>query len=184
MKHEELETPCKALLYCDLFLGTLDDLVEEEGEIPYKEYATKLSEAGKRAREYKYLFDTLSSLCSALEFKYDMGVRLRKAYKSGYKAIIGQICAELDITILRIDEFYKNFRGLWYRENKTFGFEVQDARFGGLKQRLASCKERLEDYISGKIDRIEELEKEILPYRDKPTLYFNIYRQLISVSEI
>ena len=49
---------------------------------------------------------------------------------------------------------------------------------------VISCKERLEDYISGKIDRIEELEKEILPYRDKPTLYFNIYRRLISVSEI
>ena len=184
VKHEELETPCKALLYCDLFLGILDDLVEEEGEIPYKEYATKLSEAGKRAREYKYLFDTLSSLCSALEFKYDMGVRLRKAYKSGDKSIIGRICAELDITILRIDEFYKNFRALWTRENKPFGFEVHDARFGGLKQRLTSCKERLEDYISGKIDCIEELEKEILPYRETPTLYFNIYRRLISVSEI
>ena len=83
-----------------------------------------------------------------------------------------------------MDEFYKNFRALWMRENKPFGFEVHDARFGGLKQRLTSCKERLEDYISGKIDRIEELEKEILPYRDKPTLYFNIYRRLISVSEI
>ena len=113
-----------------------------------------------------------------------MGVRLRKAYKSGDKSIIGRICAELDITILRIDEFYKNFRALWMRENKPFGFEVQDARFGGLKQRLTSCKERLEDYISGKIDRIEELEKEILPYRETPTLYFNIYRRLISVSEI
>lgn len=184
VKHEELETPCKALLYCDPFLGILDDLVEEEGEIPYAEYALKLSEAGERAGEYKYLFDTLSSLCGALEFKYNLGVRVRKAYKSGNKSIIKQICGELDITISRGGEFYKNFRALWYRENKTFGFEVQDARLGGLKMRLASCKERLEDYINGKIDRIEELEKDILPYREKSTLYFNIYRQLISVSEI
>ena len=184
VKHEELETPCKALLFCDPFLGILDDLVEEEREIPYKDYALKLSEAGKRAGEYKYLFDELSALCSVLEFKYDLGVRVRKAYKSGNKSIIKQICGELDITIARVDEFYKTFRALWYRENKPFGFEVQEARIGGLKQRLASCKERLEDYINEKIDRIEELEKDILPYREKATLYFNIYRQLISVSEI
>ncbi len=184
VKHEELETPCKALLYCDPFLGILDDLVEEEGEIPYKEYATKLSEAGKRAREYKYLFDTLSSLCNTLVYKYDMGVRLRKAYKLGDKSIIGQICGELDITISRIGEFYKNFRALWMRENKPFGFEVQDARLGGLIMRLNSCKERLKEYADGKIDKIDELEEKKLPYREKPTLYFNIYRRLISVSDI
>lgn len=184
VKHEELETPCKALLYCDPFLGILDDLVEKEGEIPYAAYALKLAKAGERTGKYRYLFDALSSLCNALVFKYDMGVRLRKAYKSGNKSIIGQICGELDITIARVGEFYKNFRALWNHENKPFGFEVQEARLGGLKMRLTSCKERLEDYINGKIDRIEELEKEILPYREKPTLYFNIYRQLISVSEI
>ncbi len=184
VKHEELETPCKALLYCDPFLGILDDLVEEEGEIPYAEYALKLAKAGERAGGYKYIFDALSSLCGVLEYKYDLGVRVRKAYKSGNKSIIGQICNEIDITIGRLDLFYKNFRELWLCENKPFGFEVQEARIGGLKLRLASCKEWLEDYINGKIDRIDELDKEILPYREKSTLYFNIYRRLISVSEI
>ena len=45
------------------FLGILDDLVEKKGKIPYKDYALNLPEAGKRAGEYKYIFDALSSLC-------------------------------------------------------------------------------------------------------------------------
>ena len=184
LPHEELETPCKALLYCDPFLGILDDLVEEEGEIPYKEYATKLSEAGKRAREYKYLFDTLSSLCSALEFKCDLGVRIRKAYKSADKSIIAHICLDIDEIKRRVSAFYDKFKSLWFCENKPFGFEIHDARLGGLIMRLNSCKERLKEYADGKIDKIDELEEKILPYREKPTLYFNIYRRLISVSEI
>ena len=66
----------------------------------------------------------------------------------------------------------------------VFSVKNKDLSAVVVRSFVISCKERLEDYISGKIDRIEELEKEILPYRDKPTLYFNIYRQLISVSEI
>ena len=184
LPHEELETPCKALLYCDPFLGILDDIVMEEGEIPYGEYALKLSVAEKNVGKYGYIFEAMAALCSVLELKYDLGVRIRKAYKSADKSIIAQICLDIDEIKRRVSVFYDKFKSLWFCENKPFGFEIHDARLGGLKQRLASCKERLEDYISGKIDRVEELEKEILPYRDKPTLYFNIYRQLISVSEI
>ena len=184
VKHEELETPCKALLYCDPFLGILDDLVEEEGKIDYDGYALKLSEAGQRAGEYRYIFDTLSSLCSVLQLKYDLGVKIRKAYKAGDKAAIHSICGDITEVLTRLKVFYGNFKKLWFIENKTFGFEIQDARLGGLIMRLNSCKERLESYVRGEIEVIDELEKPILPYRENSTLYFNIYRQLISVSEM
>ena len=49
---------------------------------------------------------------------------------------------------------------------------------------FAINNEEIQNEIDSNNKVIEELEKEILPYRDKPTLYFNIYRQLISVSEI
>ena len=49
------------------------------------------------------------------------------------------------------------------KERKTFGFEVQDIRIGGLLQRIKRCKRTLENYLDGKIDKIEELEQEILP---------------------
>ena len=66
-----------------------------------------------------------------------------------------------------IPAFHKAYEKQWFAENKTNGFDVQDLRLGGLLQRTKSCRKRLLDYVSGKIDRIEELECEILPYGKK-----------------
>ena len=53
-----------------------------------------------------------------------------------------------------------------YTINKTYGFEVQDARLGGLKRRLENCRERLLAYANGEIEQIEELEETLLPMKD------------------
>lgn len=68
------------------------------------------------------------------------------------------------------------------RENKSFGWEIQDARLGGVMLRIRSCKERLEEYISGKIPAVEELDEDILPYVNG--LELNNYRLLVSPSDI
>ena len=47
-------------------------------------------------------------------------------------------------------------------EKKPFGFEVQDIRLGGVIQRLKHCKKTIEKYLAGEIDKIDELEQEIL----------------------
>lgn len=47
------------------------------------------------------------------------------------------------------------------------GFDVQDRRLGGLIHRTRACRRRLSAYANGEIDRIEELECELLPYRKK-----------------
>ena len=49
------------------------------------------------------------------------------------------------------------------RLNKTYGFEIQDARLGGLMQRVKSCRERLLAFCDGEIDGIEELSEAVLP---------------------
>ena len=45
-------------------------------------------------------------------------------------------------------------------ENKAFGLEVQEQRFGGMMYRMETCENRLRDYLDGKIARIEELDAE------------------------
>ena len=55
------------------------------------------------------------------------------------------------------------FRKQWYHENKTFGFSAQEIRIGGMKERLRSAALRVEDYLAGGCDRIEELETAPLP---------------------
>ena len=55
-------------------------------------------------------------------------------------------------------------RTLWFKENKGYGWEIQDMRFGGLRRRIESCQRRLLEYVEGKIERIPELEEKILDF--------------------
>ncbi len=55
------------------------------------------------------------------------------------------------------------FRAQWYKENKPHGFNVQDIRLGGLIMRMTDCRDRLNDFLSGAVGCIPELEEERLP---------------------
>ena len=80
--------------------------------------------------------------------------------------------------------FYAAYRALWYKENKAFGFEVQDIRLGGLMQRLKNCRERLTAYVKGKISAIDELEQEILPHEALNYFQYNNYAQTVSFNKL
>ncbi len=86
----------------------------------------------------------------------------------------------------RLDKFFQSFSSQWNKVNKPFGFEVQCARLGGVKQRLHYCRARLQDYAQGRIACIEELEEKVLPLDpDHPdNLLINNYRRLVSPCEI
>ena len=64
----------------------------------------------------------------------------------------------------RLREFYSVYKKQWFKDNKPYGFDIQDIRIGGLEKRISSCRQRLIDYTKNKISIIEELEEEILPY--------------------
>lgn len=159
----EHDSPSKAMLFADMFCGIFDSRVRE-GVAPayYAELSKKLAE-GENNPEWGYLFKSIRALCRVLEIKFDLGVKTRKAYKAGDKSALEKI-ASCDYAELleRLNEFYDAFREFWMTEKKPFGFEVQDIRIGGLKQRVAHCKLRLENYLLGKEKSIPELEEEIL----------------------
>ena len=158
------ESPCKYMLYSDVFSGFLDYTVSAgTGEI-YKKYAAELLEVAKKTRKYGYIFKSLSALCHALEIKYELGVKTRAAYKSGDKVELARLAKEeYRELIKRIKVYHGTMEHQWMAENKGYGFEIHSARLGGLCQRLESCAQRLLAYVSGKKDKIEELEEEILP---------------------
>lgn len=105
----------------------------------------------------------LSKLSGVLEIKCDLGVRLMKAYSSGDKELMARI-SDKDIAALHnlISVLHQALRKQWMSENKVFGFDVQDMRFGGLLARLEAAQVRIHDYLDGKINSIEELEQEML----------------------
>jgi len=94
-----------------------------------------------------------------------MSKQLVTAYKAGDRSTVARIAGE-EIPQLaeRIRIYHKAFRRQWMQENKTFGFDVMDIRIGGLQAQLETSKEILEDWVSGKRTRVEELEAPRLPY--------------------
>ena len=176
------QCPCKSLLYNDPFMGFLDNAVTSVDSIPYTSYAKRLKDATKRAGEYAYLFECMEKLCSVLEIKAELGVRTRKAYKNNDLKAVSALIQEYALLEKRLASFHEAFYTLWHKECKPQGWEVQDARVGGLIQRIKTCRQRLSLYKKGKISKIAELEEEILPYKPQDYFQFNHYAQIVTMS--
>ena len=183
-RHERffIENPSKSLLYNDCFLGSLDKDYENEGKILFKEYAEKIREVAGEFGEFSYIFTTLSSLCELVAVKADLGLLTRKGYQAGDKEKLAELIGSYKTSEKLLEVFYRQFKDLWFRENKPPGWEVQDARLGGLMCRIRSCRERLSDYVDGKISEIPELEETILPFGED--LFRDNYSRIITTSKL
>ena len=160
---EHVECMSKVALYNDPFIGTFDPVIDESKAEKFKEITRKIHSAKLRAGKYAYLFDTLEKLSSVLEIKYALGVKTRRLYKAGDKKALEKLVKEDYLPLIkRLEKFYAAFAYQWEKENKPFGFEIQDIRLGGLIQRVKHCAKSLTDYSSGKLDKIAELEEELL----------------------
>ena len=180
----ENSTTGKYMLYSDYFNGHYDYTVREGGNEFYLELAKKLKAVKAKTRKFGYLFDASQKLCDILSHKYELGVKTRKAYQSGDKDELLRL-ANTEYAALEklIPIFLESFERQWTSENKHIGFEVQEIRIGGLIARTKSCRKRILDYVSGKINSIPELECEILPIGKKaPGIsgYFNTYSRIVT----
>ena len=158
----------KNRLYDDPFLGIVSTNANEKiNPAIYADYAKKLRSRAIENPDFAFLFETAAALCECLEIKIDLPERTRAAYAPGDKEAIRSL-AEGDYTefLARLERFYAAFRKQWYTVNKTYGFEIQDIRLGGLMQRIKSCRERLLEYAGGEITEIAELAEEVFPYPD------------------
>ena len=103
-----------------------------------------------------------------MALKYELGLRTRLAYEAGDKQALRSLAENEYVQVMeRIEVFAAAFERQWMLDNKPHGFDVQDLRIGGLLRRTASCRRRLLDYVNGTIDRIEELDEALLPFREK-----------------
>lgn len=154
----------KNRLYDDCFLEILTLNAEGANGVLYHGYAERLHRYAAESRRFGYLFDTMASLCDTLEIKFDLADKTQALYAAGDRDGLRHLAeGEYAELLPRLDAFYKAFRRQWYTVNKTYGFEVQDARLGGLMQRIKSCRERLLAFCNGEIDKIEELSEPVLP---------------------
>ena len=128
--------------------------------------------------------ENLSLLCSVLEIKAELGIKTRQAYQSKDENTLAKLVEDYGECARRLEVFTKDYKKRWLLDNKPFGWEIQQARLGGLYARLLDCKERLNAYLQGDKDAVIELDEKILPYVDEWGLNFNSYRALVTPSEL
>lgn len=154
--------PCKYLLFNDPFIGIFDFTVGADFTKRFQAASDTLAKS-INGRKYDYLFEVEKKLLDALVYKADLGVQLRKAYQNGDKETL---CNMLDTTFPAVKKsmqaFFDAFSNLWLLENKGFGLEVQEQRFGGALYRVNSCEARVRKYVNGGIACIDELEEKSL----------------------
>lgn len=165
---KRVQNPSKYMLYSDYFNDFLDYTVKEGAGKNYEKFAKALHATAKKSRKYGYVFDTAAKLCDVLAIKYELGLRTRRAYECGDKAELERLAKNEYVKVLKlIDVYGKAFEKQWFADNKPHGFDVQDHRIGALLRRTDACRRRILAYTGGKIDRIEELDEELLPFKRK-----------------
>lgn len=177
--------PCKYLFYADPLIALFDDFVKEGFEKKYDQYATKLFALAEKNERYGYIFNTLATLCKVLSVKAELSIKLKKAYDEKDKEWLAALVDRIQRATEFTKDFYKAYKKQWYIENKSIGFEVSDIRIGGVMQRLMHVQEMIQDYIDGKIDRVEELEEErrslqIGKSQNEVSVIYNDYRTTVT----
>lgn len=175
----------KEMLYSDYFCGRFNEFVSVTGKErdAYAEYAEKFKIASKRSVNFSYLFDFYYRLADLLAVKYDLGKLSRKYYQEANTAELKDLIARYGKTSKRLYKFIESFRNVWFKENKPYGFEIHEIRLGGVAQRTESCKNRLADYLKGRLNVIDELE-EIIPDEQPIMPGCNSYWFIATVSRL
>jgi hypothetical protein len=181
--------PSKFLLWQDALLGLFDYQVQ--GHDLASHYA-QLEEKLRRHKEnfpaWAMLFDVPEKLCAVLKMKSDLGLRIKSAYDGADRAMLAQIAtAEIPEIIRQVRALRQAHRAQWFAINKPFGWEVLDIRYGGVLARLESTAERLDDFVNGTVEHIDELEEERLPFdgiaRPQPNVsvgFCNQYMRIVT----
>ncbi len=187
--HEFDNNPCKYLFYNDIFLGMLDSTLKGTEREEYLAHAKKIY-SYINGGKFDKLYKTSGDLCLFLSIKSTIGLKLREAYKKKDKKLLKILIKDITTMQDNLNDFYTSFVDLWTSENKAFGIEVHQARMGGVNARIEYCKQVLLKYVKGKIDKIEELEAEILDYEtgskdfNKKTVMLNAHIDNFSTNHI
>jgi hypothetical protein len=131
----------------------------------FKKVATALKKELKKKGNGRLTLPFM--LTDILSEKGDLPSILKAAYKKGDIKKLREISATTVPSLIRkIKKMNVHHRELWLKNYKPFGWEVLERRYGGLVSTFENLKYRLDSYLSGKIDRIEELEEKRLKIHD------------------
>lgn len=153
----------KQILYGDITQGLMDKHLEHFDLNRW--YGEKLERLKKiSGKELPLVYEYYKVLAALLKDKWDLGIRMRGAYKANDLQALSDCAAVCGGLVQQYRLLRDKAFDLWMWENKPQGFELFDLRLSGMAGRCESTQKRLQAYLDGSIDRLEELEEEILYY--------------------
>lgn len=164
--------PSKFLLWQDALVGLFDKHIEGLG-LPnhYAQLEEKLLQHKQNHPAWASLFDVPQKLCAVLQQKSDLGLRIYAAYQnSDYQTLEDIATCEIPELTGRVRALRLAHRKQWMSIYKPFGWEVLDIRYGGILARLETAADRINDFVQGRVESLEELEAERLAFdgRQRP----------------
>ncbi|MEG0012734.1 MAG: beta-N-acetylhexosaminidase [Cellulosilyticaceae bacterium] len=149
----------KAFLYQDILLGAFDKHAEGlELKPHYLACAKMYDKLAEKGKAYGYIFEMYRELSLVLANKYDLGIRLRTAYLVGDKEELQNLLTTTFKEVSRdLEKYHQSVRKFWFKECKGQGLEILDIRISGVKGRMETAAIRVQAYIDGEIEEIEEL---------------------------
>lgn len=172
----------KHILYQDVLQGLFDkqyESVDLKGH--YKNCLDRIEKAETPA-DLKELFDYQRQLIKVLYLKCDIGKRLFINYQNRDIDALRKNREEVKVLADEFAVLHNNLATLWLKNNKPFGLDRLDLRFGGTLARIRRAEMRLNSYLSGEIEHIEELEEERLPLGEPQFIPLTSYNGYDSVS--
>ncbi|MBP3580037.1 MAG: beta-N-acetylhexosaminidase [Clostridia bacterium] len=173
----------RVCMWQDVLLGLCDkNLMTGKFHDHYAELEKEMSELAEKYEEHKIMFEFYSKVARVLKTKAEIGIILEAAYRNNDKQALQNL---KDVTLPELYEDLSQLRRAhrkhFFDEYKPIGWEILDIRYGGAIMRVDTAIMRLEDYLSGKIDKICELEEERLDF-GRPL--YTAYSLLCSASRI
>ncbi|MEG2499850.1 MAG: beta-N-acetylhexosaminidase [Oscillospiraceae bacterium] len=162
-KKSDLPNGAKFLLYQDPMLGLYDVDIEGMGFAKqYKTLEKEFAQLAQTAQEYAALYNFYACLAGLLKDKAELGIGIYRAYQRDDKKELARFGKMALRAAKACKPLKKAWSVLWLSTNKAFGFEIIDVRLCGVAGRLNSTAQRIDDYCSGRIDKLEEMEEERL----------------------
>lgn len=180
-------SPSKVCMWQDILLGLCDyDLQGMNFSKHYSNLADKMKRYSEECSEFRTIFKFYAQLAKVLETKAYMGIRLVNAYKNKdtneLYNISKNVLPKLYDNMCTLRKYHREY---FFEEYKPIGWEVLDIRYGGAIMRIDTAISRIEDYLDGKIDKIDELEEERLSLTGEGKLVPNmLYMQVCSASRL
>lgn len=159
----------KFLLYQDPIVPLYDD--DLKGVDTQNHYAALELDYRRYQQEnpqYDLLLGFYAQLARTLKYKCAYHLRAGTAVRTVAREEAVLCAALARATGEELNKLRQAWRDVWYHYNRIYGFEIIDVRVGGVAARMESAARLLEDFAEGRIDTIEPLAEEPLPYTNLP----------------